>query len=210
MSVNDYLNNLVDPSLEAHADSMDRIQELEVVYEGMILEAKENWPPSCEVISEIRRKEVLIDSERSKLGLPLRFHTTQQLRIILDDENNDYYFGGETTLQRHYLPSSAAERLRFRFDKPHEMSMDPGSDELNVVESLWPTPASATQEEEEEEQEETVKSGGRTTITLGALIKQLQELQESVGKNAPVWHIEMGGITATKGAEEWKKGVVIA
>ncbi len=56
---------------------------------------------------------------------------------------------------------------------------------------------------------ETVTVEGRTTITLAAFIKQLQELQKKLGPNAPVWHIEFGGITETGGAEEWKGGVAI-
>jgi len=65
------------------------------------------------------------------------------------------------------------------------------------------------EEENEEELPDTVTVGGRTTITLDALIKQLETLRESVGGAAPVWHTEFGGITGTKGAEEWKGGVVI-
>ncbi len=57
--------------------------------------------------------------------------------------------------------------------------------------------------------EETVEVDGWTTITLGALIQQLQELQKKLGPNAPVWHVEFGGITATGGAEEYEGGVAI-
>ncbi len=70
-----------------------------------------------------------------------------------------------------------------------------------------------TQPEEEEEEEEevpdTVTVGGRTTITLDALIKQLQALRDTLGGAAPVWHVEFGGVTETGGAEEWEGGVVI-
>lgn len=56
---------------------------------------------------------------------------------------------------------------------------------------------------------ETVEVDGWTTITLGALIQQLKELQKKLGPNAPVWHVEFGGITATGGAEEYEGGVAI-
>ncbi len=59
------------------------------------------------------------------------------------------------------------------------------------------------------EMKDTVEVNGRTTITLGELIRQLQELQKKLGPNAPVWHVEFGGITATGGAEEEDGGVVI-
>jgi hypothetical protein len=57
--------------------------------------------------------------------------------------------------------------------------------------------------------QETVEVDGETTITLGALIRQLLELQKKLGPNAPVWHVEFGGITATGGAEEYEDGVAI-
>jgi hypothetical protein len=57
--------------------------------------------------------------------------------------------------------------------------------------------------------QETVEVDGWTTITLGALIQQLLELQKKLGPNAPVWHVEFGGITATGGAEEYEDGVAI-
>jgi hypothetical protein len=57
--------------------------------------------------------------------------------------------------------------------------------------------------------QETVEVDGWTTITLGALIQQLQELQKKLGPNAPVWHVEFGGITRTHGAEEYEGGVAI-
>lgn len=222
--------------------------EMETAYEAMILRARDNWPPSSETIRQLRVQELLIDSERQEQGLSLRFHTAEQLRIILgtDDDGHD---GHTSALERHYLPSSAAETLRFRFANPSEMSMDPDSDELNVVpcllraasgdqvatgltsglgpapaaESPWATrrpampqppkvallPPYEVEEESDEEQEETVTVGRRTTITLGAFIKQLQELEKTLGYNAPVWHVEMGGITATRGAEEWEDGVAI-
>jgi hypothetical protein len=56
---------------------------------------------------------------------------------------------------------------------------------------------------------DTVEVDGWTTITLGALIQQLLELQKKLGPNAPVWHVEFGGITATGGAEEYEDGVAI-
>jgi hypothetical protein len=59
------------------------------------------------------------------------------------------------------------------------------------------------------EMKDTVEVNGRTTITLGELIRQLQELQKKLGPNAPVWHVEFGGITATGGVEEWEGGVAI-
>jgi hypothetical protein len=57
--------------------------------------------------------------------------------------------------------------------------------------------------------QETVEVDGWTTITLGALIQQLLELQKKLGPNAPVWHVEFGGITRTGGAEEYEGGVAI-
>ncbi len=57
--------------------------------------------------------------------------------------------------------------------------------------------------------QETVEVDGWTTITLGALLQQLQELQKKLGPNAPVWHVEFGGITRTGGAEEYEGGVAI-
>ena len=161
---------------------------METLYEGMILAAKENWPPSSETLTRLREQEFLIDSERSQQGLPLRFHSAEQLAILLEPDMENQtdegaYYAHCSRLERHYLPSSAAETLRF-------------------------SETSAGKEQEESQYEE-VTSSGRTTITLGALIKQLEELQKTLGKNAPVWHVEFGGITGTRGAEEWEGGVVI-
>jgi hypothetical protein len=74
---------------------------------------------------------------------------------------------------------------------------------------LSATKSSALQTTEEEEVPETVTVEGRTTITLDALIRQLEALRETLGGDAPVWHVEFGGITETGGAEEWEGGVVI-
>ena len=57
--------------------------------------------------------------------------------------------------------------------------------------------------------QETVEVDGWTTITLGALIQQLLDLQKKLGPNAPVWHVEFGGITRTGGAEQYEDGVAI-
>ncbi len=51
--------------------------------------------------------------------------------------------------------------------------------------------------EEEEEDCDEVVIRGKTTMTLGALIEKLTELKESLGHNAPVWHAEFGGLTAS-------------
>lgn len=175
MSVNDY------PTLEAFADSMDRMKRLEVDYEGMILAAKENWPPSSMTIIELREQEFLIDSERSQQGLPLRFHTAEQLAILMEPDRENQtdegcYYARCSVLERHYLPSSAIETLR------------------------EPPPV---------EKGQKVVVGGRTTLTLGALIQELQELQKTLGNNVPVWHTQMGGVTGTHRCQQWNKGVVI-
>lgn len=232
------------PCLQPQATRMSRptLSEMETTYAAMYKKALENWPPSSKVIMELREQEFLIDCERDQKGLPLRFHSAGQLDVILGDDS-DGHDGHASALQRHYLSTSAAESLRYRFEKPHEMSMDPHSDELNTVASLWGAPpairgppallaaASGDQvatgptsglglprlnigvlqeaEEEDEEQEQTVTVRRRTTITLGALIQQLEDLQKTLGRNAPVWHVEMGGITATRGAEAWEGGVAI-
>lgn len=86
-------------------------------------------------------------------------------------------------------------------------------DSKNVVADLWTQFTEAMREvdggEEDEEVYDLVTSKGKTTITLGALIDQLNKLKETLGHNAPVWHIEFGGITATNGAEECEGGVAI-
>lgn len=220
--------------------SRPTLDEMDATYIAMVKKARENWPPSSLDIYAIREQEFLIDCEREKMGLFLRFHTAEQLDILKEPDRENqtdegHFYARSALLERHCLGTSAAESLRYRFERPHEMSMDPHSDELNVVASLWSAPpalrgppallraasgdqvatgltsglGAAPAEEEEEEQEETVKSHGRTTITLGALIKQLQDLQKTLGKNAPVWHVEFGGITDTRGAEEWEGGVAI-
>lgn len=122
--------------------SRPTLAEMEIAYERKILRAKENWPPSSLTITELREQEFLIDSERSQLGLPLRFHTAEQLAILLEPDYENQtdegaYYARCSLLERHYMPTSAAETLRYRFTNPGEMSMDPHSDELNVIESLW-------------------------------------------------------------------------
>ncbi len=181
---------------------------METLYEAMILAAKENWPPSSETITRLREKEFLIDSERSQQGLPLRFHTAEQLAILLEPDMENQtdegaYYAHCSRLERHYLPSSAADYL----NNPVASHLEEFADEYEK--QLSARKSSALKTTEEEEVTETVTVEGRTTITLGALIKQLQELQETLGKNAPVWHVEFGGITGTGGAEEWEGGVVI-
>lgn len=165
------------------------LSEMETRYETMLLITKENWPPSSMAITQLRELEFLIDSERSQQELPLRFHTAEQLAILLEPDMENQtdegaYYARCSVLERHYLPTSAIEVLRRRPDS-----------EPAVPEST--------------EQMKTVTAHSRTTITLGALITQLQELEKTLGKNAPVWHVEMGGITKTGGAEAWKGGVVI-
>jgi hypothetical protein len=81
------------------------------------------------------------------------------------------------------------------------------AEEYEKLKQLEEAPASQTTEEEEAP--ETVTVDGRTTITLDALIKQLEALRETLGGDAPVWHVEFGGITETQGAEEWEGGVAI-
>lgn len=163
--------------------SRPTLSEMETRYESMLLAAKENWPPSSMVITQLREQEVLIDSERSQQELPLLFHTEEQLNILLEPDmenrtDEGAYYTRCSVLERHYLPTSAME----------------------VLQKSTP---------EKEEQLKSVEAHGRTTITLGALIEQLQELQKTLGFNAPVWHVEFGGITETGGAQEWKGGVVI-
>ncbi len=78
------------------------------------------------------------------------------------------------------------------------------------LEKMQTTPTqTSTPETTTTEFQETVEVDGWTTITLGALIQQLLELQKKLGPNAPVWHVEFGGITATGGAEEYEDGVAI-
>jgi hypothetical protein len=55
--------------------------------------------------------------------------------------------------------------------------------------------------EEVEEDCDEVVARGKTTITLGALIEKLTKLKESLGHNAPVWHTEFGGLTASTTVE---------
>lgn len=153
--------------------SRPSLSEMEGRYEALILIAKENWPPTSLAITELREQEFLIDSERSQQGLPLRFHTEEQLSILLEPDMENQtdegaYYARCSVLERHYLPTSAIETLSKRPEKP-----------------------------------------APTTITLGALIQQLQKLEKTLGAAAPVWHVEVGHIIETRGGVAWKGGVVI-
>lgn len=125
--------------------SRPTLSEMDATYIAMVKKARENWPPSSLDIYAIREQEFLIDSERSQQGLPLRFHTAEQLAILLEPDRENqtdegHFYARSALLERHCLGTSAAESLRYRFERPHEMSMDPHSDELNTVASLWSAP----------------------------------------------------------------------
>jgi hypothetical protein len=62
----------------------------------------------------------------------------------------------------------------------------------------------------QQQDEDFVVVEGRRTLTLGALIKRLQALKRLLGNNAPVWHVEFGGLTPTLHVEESHGGIVIS
>jgi hypothetical protein len=97
--------------------------------------------------------------------------------------------------------------LWFTEKEMKEMTKSP--DEPRKPYKMPTAPHVPDEEEEQEEAPETVTVRGRTTITLDALIKQLEALRETLGDDAPVWHVEFGGTKETRGAEQWKGGVVI-
>lgn len=184
------------------------LSEMESRYEGMLQLARQKLPPSSLDIYGLREQEVLIDEARSKQSMPLRFHTTEQLAILLEPDRENqtdegHYYARSALLEKHYLSSSAIEVLRKSPLAP------PEPEPLQREEDAGDEEEEEDYHDDDEKQEETVKANGRTTITLGALIQQLQELQKTLGKNAPVWHVEFGGITQTNGAEEWQGGAVI-
>ena len=52
--------------------------------------------------------------------------------------------------------------------------------------------------------------GGKITIKLDAFIQKLQALREHMGGNAPVWHVEFGGLTETTDVQENDGSVCIS
>ena len=63
--------------------------------------------------------------------------------------------------------------------------------------------------ESEKVQQMVVGPGGLLTLTLQELIRQLERIKETVDPDAPVAHIEFGGLAPIKGVSVQNQAVVI-
>ena len=117
---------------------------------------------------ELVWKQIVIDEERAKLDLSLRWYTKSELAKYDGDE----------------LP-----------EHPREPLTIPDDD----ADAVWAEEANYVR-----------VGGGKITIKLDAFIQKLQALREHLGGNAPVWHVEFGGLTETTDVEENDGGVCIS
>lgn len=92
---------------------------MEASYKALLLQTKaQKWGLFCNMpITQLREQEVSIDSERSQVGMSLRFHTAEQLAILSEPDienqtDEGAYFARAALLERHYLPTSVMEVLR--------------------------------------------------------------------------------------------------
>ena len=184
MNSADYLNNPVASHLEDIGKSFEELKELETSYQEYYARALVS--PFYEGPDFWPEARAVFASLQQRIDA-LRLELGLPILWFTEDEIRDMNKGITG------LPDEPRN--------PYKLPTQPEEEEGEEEEE---------EEEEDEEVPQTVTMRGRTTITLDTLIEQLMTLRHSVGGDAPVWHTEFGGITETRGAEEWKGGVVIA
>ena len=191
----DYLNNPVASHLEDFADSYEELKKLEKSYGDYyaralvspFYEGPEFWPEAREIFASFQAQ---IDALRMELRRPLLWFTENELK--------------EMTRRASEFPAEPRKPYK-KPEEPPSLWAAPPAIRCPPRVALLPVAAGAGLAEEPQ----TVTVDNRTTITLDTLIDQLVKLRRRLGGDAPVWHVEFGGITETHGADEWEGGVVI-
>ncbi len=141
--------------------------------------------------------QIQIDQKLTELGRPTRYYLAWELEKILGSDNT------WPTEPREPLSDSArlfsappAIRTPPRVQLLAAASGDQVATGLTSGLGLVPKP-------------DTVEINGSTTLTLDTLIRKLSAFRSRLGGDAPVWHVEFGGVTEICKVEEWEGGVCI-